>query len=79
MVQAHRRAPVTLVNGEVVDYGLVGDIDGIDGSVVTRLLDSGFLPVVSPLSCDSSGQLLNINADTVAAAIGVEDLVVASP
>jgi acetylglutamate kinase len=39
--------------------------------VITRLLDAGFLPVVSPLSSDSSGQLLNINADTVAAAIGV--------
>jgi len=70
LVQAHRRAPVTLANGEVVDYGMVGDIDAVDGTVLTRLLDAGFLPVVSPLSCDGSGQLLNINADTVAAAIG---------
>ncbi|HVN42698.1 MAG TPA: acetylglutamate kinase [Steroidobacteraceae bacterium] len=70
LVHAHRRAPVTLASGEVVDYGMVGDIDGIDASVITRLLDAGFLPVVSPLSADSSGQLLNINADTVAAAIG---------
>jgi len=70
LVKAHKRAPVTLASGEIVDYGMVGDIDGVDGSVVTRLLDSGFLPVVSPLSCDASGHLLNINADTVAAAIG---------
>jgi len=70
LVQAHRRPPVTLANGEVVDYGMVGDIDAVDGSVITRLLDAGFLPVVSPLCCDSTGQLLNINADTVAAAIG---------
>ena len=70
LVQAHRRAPVTLASGEVVDYGMVGDIDAVDGSVLTRLLDAGFLPVVSPLSCDGSGQLLNINADTVAAALG---------
>jgi acetylglutamate kinase len=70
LVTAHRRAPVTLASGEVVDYGMVGDIDAIDASVVTRLLDAGFLPVVSPLSADASGQLLNINADTVAAAIG---------
>jgi len=70
LVRAHRRAPVTLASGEVVDYGMVGDIDGIDASVVTRLLDAGFLPVVSPLSADATGQLLNINADTVAAAIG---------
>ena len=70
LVKAHKRAPVTLANGEVVDYGMVGDIDGVDGSVITRLLDAGFLPVVSPLSCDATGHLLNINADTVAAAIG---------
>jgi acetylglutamate kinase len=70
LVKAHKRAPVTLASGEVVDYGMVGDIDGVDGSVITRLLDSGFLPVVSPLSCDATGHLLNINADTVAAAIG---------
>jgi acetylglutamate kinase len=70
LVQAHRRAPVTLASGEVVDYGMVGDIDGVDGTVIARLLDAGFLPVVSPLSADAAGQLLNINADTVAAAIG---------
>ncbi len=70
LIKAHKRAPVTLASGEVVDYGLVGDIDEVDASVITRLLDSGFLPVVSPLSCDAAGHLLNINADTVAAAIG---------
>jgi len=70
LVRAHKRPPVTLASGEVVDYGMVGDIDGVDGSVITRLLDAGFLPVVSPLSCDATGHLLNINADTVAAAIG---------
>ena len=79
LVKAHRRAPVTLASGEVVDYGMVGDIDGVDGTVITRLLDAGFLPVVSPLSCDASGHLLNINADTVAGAIaeaiGAEKLV----
>jgi acetylglutamate kinase len=71
LVKTHRRPPVTLASGEIVDYGMVGDIDGVDASVITRLLDAGFLPVVSPLSSDGSGQLLNINSDTVAAAIGV--------
>jgi len=70
LVRAHRRPPVTLASGETVDYGMVGDIEGIDASVLTRLIDAGFMPVVSPLSCDATGQLLNINADTVAAAIG---------
>lgn len=70
LIRARRRAPVTLASGEVVDYGMVGDIEHVDTSVITRLLDAGFLPVVSPLCADDSGQLLNINADTVAAAIG---------
>jgi acetylglutamate kinase len=69
LIKAHKRGPVK-VEGELVDYGFVGDIDLVDDSVLKKLLDSGLMPVVSPLSADSKGQLLNINADTVAAAIG---------
>jgi acetylglutamate kinase len=70
LIRAHKRAPVKIGTGETVDYGFVGDIDGIDTTVLTRLLDNGLMPVVSPLSADENGTLLNINADTVAAAIG---------
>jgi len=38
--------------------------------VIRKHLDNGLMPVISPLSSDEKGQLLNINADTVAAAIG---------
>ena len=38
--------------------------------MIEKLLENGLMPVVSPLSADSNGMLLNINADTVAAAIG---------
>ena len=70
LVRAHRRAPVKVASGETVDYGFVGDIDGIDTNVIRKLLDNGLMPVVSPLSADEKGVLLNINADTVAAALG---------
>jgi acetylglutamate kinase len=70
LVRAHKRAPVKVASGETVDYGFVGDIDGIDTTVIRKLLDNGLMPVVSPLSADEHGVLLNINADTVAAAIG---------
>jgi acetylglutamate kinase len=72
LVRAHRRPPVRLkpTDTETVDYGFVGDIDGIDTSVIKKHLDNGLMPVISPLSADARGQLLNINADTVAAAIG---------
>jgi acetylglutamate kinase len=72
LVQAHRRPPVKLQasDTETVDFGFVGDIDRIDTSVIRKHLDNGLMPVISPLSADQRGQLLNINADTVAAAIG---------
>jgi acetylglutamate kinase len=55
-----------------LDYGFVGDIDSVDADILRKQLDNGLMPVVSPLSCDESGTLLNINADTVAAAIAAE-------
>jgi acetylglutamate kinase len=71
LVRAHKRAPVAVgAGGELVDFGLVGDIDAIDPGVIKKLLDNGLMPVVSPLSADAAGTLLNINADTVAAALG---------
>jgi acetylglutamate kinase len=72
LVRAHRRAPVKLEDGteRTIDYGFVGDIDAVNTGVLLKLLDNGLMPVVSPLSADDKGVLLNINADTVAAAIG---------
>jgi acetylglutamate kinase len=69
LIRAHKRGPVN-VDGQTVDYGFVGDIDFVDTSVLTKLLDNGLMPIVSPLSADENGTLLNINGDTVAAAIG---------
>jgi acetylglutamate kinase len=69
LIQAHKRAPVK-IEGETVDYGFVGDIDRVDTMVINKLLDNGLMPIVSPLSADENGTLLNINGDTVAAAIG---------
>ncbi len=72
LIHALRRPPVDLDDGGTVDYGFVGDIDSVDTSVLEKQLDNGLMPVVSPLSCDSKGTVLNINADTVAAAIAAE-------
>lgn len=71
LVRAHKRPPVRFEElGETVDFGFVGDIDGVDPTVIRKLLDNGLMPVVSPLSADANGVLLNINADTVAAELG---------
>jgi acetylglutamate kinase len=72
LIRAHKRPPVASKDGGSVDYGFVGDIDAVDADILKKQLDNGLMPVVSPLSCDESGTLLNINADTVAAAIAAE-------
>ena len=72
LVLARRRPPVA-VPGEdgPVDYGHVGDVVTVDPRLLLHLLDGGYVPVVSPLSADAEGNLLNANADGVAAALAV--------
>ena len=71
LVVARRRPPVKIEGAgeEPVDFGFVGDIEKVDPAVLTMLLEKRVLPIVSPLSADATGGLLNINADTVAAAL----------
>jgi acetylglutamate kinase len=72
LIRAVKRPPVKRGEGDTVDYGFVGDIQGIDASIIVKQLDNDLVPIVSPLSADDAGTLLNINADTVAAAIACE-------
>jgi acetylglutamate kinase len=82
LIRTHKRPPVELQDGETIDYGFVGDIDGVDARIVRKLLEDDLVPIVSSLSADDRGTLLNINADTVAAALacelGAEKLVLAT-
>jgi len=55
--------------GETIDLGRVGSISRVDTALLQGLWDKGFLPVVSPVSADSEGRSLNVNADSVAAGI----------
>ncbi|QGH69070.1 acetylglutamate kinase [Pseudactinotalea sp. HY158] len=70
------------VDGERVDVGLVGDVVRVNPAIVRGLLDSGRIPVVSTIApdVDHPGDVLNVNADTAAAALavalGAEKLVV---
>ena len=64
LFRSHTRPPV---NG--IDYGFVGDVDGVNADLLASLLSSGFVPVVSPLTYDGKGSLLNTNADTIASTV----------
>jgi acetylglutamate kinase len=72
LIKARKRPPVKMEGtSEPVDFGFVGDILEVDAGVLEKQIQSGFMPVVSPISADSNGTLLNINADTVASALAV--------
>ena len=59
------------VAGEQVDVGQVGDIVDVRPDFVVRLLDDGFIPVISTVARDVDGVPHNVNADTAAAALAV--------
>lgn len=70
------RRPEALVTDDdgtrrTVDFGEVGDIVSIDTELLVSSLAAGTIPVVSPLGVCSDGRIVNVNADTMAAAIAV--------
>ncbi len=74
VVTARRRPPKTLSDGVTkVDFGFEGDVtpESVNRGFLMQLLDAGLTPVLSAINHDGAGQLLNTNADTMAAAISV--------
>lgn len=61
LILAHKR------HGWTHDYGFAGDIDAVNTQSLTQLLEAGFSPVLCAITHDKKGQLLNTNADTIAA------------
>jgi acetylglutamate kinase len=51
---------------EEIDYGFVGDVKAVDGSILADLIAKNIVPVLAPLTHDKKGNLLNTNADTIA-------------
>jgi acetylglutamate kinase len=51
---------------KTIDYGFVGDVKEVDSNALTMLLESGISPVLTPITHDKKGNLLNTNADTIA-------------
>lgn len=76
LLHAQRRPVVNVADPatgitQQVDYGLVGDIIQVDSGLLETVLAGGYLPVVSSLSGNDSGEVYNTNADTVAAQIAI--------
>jgi acetylglutamate kinase len=65
------RATGTMVDGEEVDLGLVGEVARVRPEAVLDLVEAGRIPVISSVAPDEAGQVHNVNADTAAAALAV--------
>lgn len=57
--------------GQEVDLGFVGDVKEIDSSLILKLVDSGYVPVMASIGIGEEGKPYNINADTIAAELAV--------
>lgn len=66
LIEAHKRKHAT------IDYGFVGDIDTINSDFIMDVFNKNYTPVIAPITHDKRGNLLNTNADSVAAAIAIE-------
>ncbi|MGH4050927.1 MAG: acetylglutamate kinase [Clostridium sp.] len=56
-------------DGKKIDIGFVGEVVNIDTQLLKNMLNSGYIPVISPVGADKEGKSYNINADYAAAAI----------
>ena len=61
VIRSHKR-PIK----DGVDFGFVGDVDKVDGEMLSKLIEAGITPVMAPLTHDGQGNILNTNADTIA-------------
>jgi acetylglutamate kinase len=61
----------TVVDGEEVDLGLVGEVARVRPEAVLDLVEAGRIPVISSVAPDDAGVVHNVNADTAAAALAV--------
>ncbi|AEW86543.1 acetylglutamate kinase [Flavobacterium columnare ATCC 49512] len=58
-------------NHPTIDYGWVGDVESIHAGFLQNLIDNRIVPVISPITHDGKGNLLNTNADTIATEVAI--------
>lgn len=75
LVCAYKRPPLEMqdikTGNTTVDYGYVAEIQSIQVEVLRDLLNKGYMPVICSLAADEQGQVLNVNADTLATQIAI--------
>ena len=79
LIFAHKK-PASKIDEEIVDLGLVGEVDCVNDDLLEMFLDNDYIPVISPVGIAEDGTSLNLNADTaageVASAVDAEKLII---
>ena len=79
LIFAHKKEAHT-IDEELVDLGLVGEVDRVNSDLLEMFLENDYIPVISPVGIAEDGTSLNLNADTaageVASAVGAEKLII---
>jgi acetylglutamate kinase len=66
-----RKMEMTAINPEtltpeIIDVGMVGEVESVNPAIITALEASNFIPVIAPIGVGLAGETYNINADLVA-------------
>ena len=72
MIVTKKREKNKNETGALIDYGYVGDISSVNMDILNTQLDAGYIPIISSLTANTDGVILNVNADTIAATIAYE-------
>ena len=79
LIFAHKKE-VSKIDEEIVDLGLVGEVDKVNSKLLETFLENDYIPVISPVGIAEDGTSLNLNADTaageVASAVDAEKLII---
>ncbi|WP_407424809.1 acetylglutamate kinase [Methanobrevibacter sp.] len=79
LIFAHKKGS-SKIDEEIIDLGLVGEVDCVNTDLLDMFLDNDYIPVISPVGIAKDGTSLNLNADTaageVASAVGAEKLII---
>ena len=79
LIFAHKKG-ASKIDEEIVDLGLVGEVDCVNTELLDLFLDNDYIPVISPVGIAKDGTSLNLNADTaageVASAVDAEKLII---
>ena len=61
-----KRQTPEMTTPEIIDFGHVGEVTGINTDLLNMLTKGDFIPVIAPIGVGPNGESYNINADFVA-------------